>query len=127
MPWAMTAHVLYKEMDEDKPATISVKVINLIRNDIGFNGVLLSDDLSMKALDGTLKSRTAGALAAGCDVALHCNGEMEEMLQVALGGVVLSNQAIKRIERAENLRLENRAPIDGLFDDCVQRLKAMMT
>ena len=127
MPWAMTAHVLYKEIDKDKPATISVKVIRMIRKDIGFDGVLLSDDLSMKALDGTLKSRTASALAAGCDVALHCNGEMAEMTQVASGAVSLSNQAIKRIERAESLRLQKRGPIDGVFFDHVQRLKVMMT
>ena len=127
MPWAMTAHVLYKELDEENPATISVKVINMIRNYIGFDGVLISDDLSMKALDGSLKSRTAGALAAGCDVALHCNGEMLEMVEVASGGSILSNKALKRIEKAENLRLQNRAPIDGVFDDYVQRLKAMMT
>jgi beta-N-acetylhexosaminidase len=127
MPWAMTAHVLYKEMDKDKPATMSTKVINMIRNDIGFDGVLLSDDLSMQALDGSLKYRAAGALAAGCDVVLHCNGDMVEMLQVASGGVPLSNQAIKRIERAENMRLQNRAPFDGAFSDAVQRLDAMMT
>jgi beta-N-acetylhexosaminidase len=126
MPWAMTAHVLYKEIDKDKPATISVKVIKMIRSDIGFDGVLLSDDLSMKALDGSLKNRTACALAAGCDVALHCNGEMMEMIQVASGGVPLSNQAIKRIERAEKLRLNNRTPIDGTFDDHIQRLEEMM-
>ena len=127
MPWAMTAHVLYKELDEDKPATISIKIINMIRNYIGFDGVLISDDLSMKALDGSLKSRTAGALAAGCDVALHCNGEMLEMVEVASGGSLLSNKALKRIEKAENMRLQNRALIDGAFDNYVQRLKAMMT
>lgn len=127
MPWAMTAHVLYKELDEEMPATISVKVINIIRNDIGFDGVLISDDLSMKALDGSLKSRTAGALAAGCDVALHCNGEMVEMMEVASGGIPLANKAIKRIERAENLRLQNKEAIDGVFDDYVQKLKVMMT
>jgi beta-N-acetylhexosaminidase len=127
MPWAMTAHVLYKEMDKDKPATMSTKVIKMIRNDIGFDGVLLSDDLSMQALDGSLKYRAAGALVAGCDVVLHCNGDMVEMLQVASGGVPLSNQAIKRIERAEKMRLQNRAPFEGGFSDAVQRLEAMMT
>jgi beta-N-acetylhexosaminidase len=106
---------------------MSTKVIKMIRNDIGFDGVLLSDDLSMQALDGSLKYRAAGALVAGCDVVLHCNGDMVEMLQVASGGVPLSNQAIKRIERAENMRLQNRAPFDGAFSDAVQRLDAMMT
>ena len=126
MPWAMTAHVLYEELDKDKPATMSAKVIKMIRSDIGFNGVLLSDDLSMQALDGSLKCRATGALAAGCDVALHCNGDMAEMIQVALGGGPLSNQAIKRIEKAENMRLQNRVPLDGVFSDFVQRLEAIM-
>ena len=126
MPWAMTAHVLYKELDKNKPATMSAKVIKMIRSDIGFNGVLLSDDLSMQALDGSLKYRSAGALAAGCDLALHCNGDMVEMMQVASGGFPLSNQAIKRIERAENMRIQNRVPLDGAFSVSVQRLMAMM-
>lgn len=127
MPWAMTAHVLYKALDEDKPATTSVKVIKMIRSDIGFDGVLLSDDLSMQALDGSLKHRTAGALAAGCDVVLHCNGDMVEMTQVASGGVLLSNQAIKRIERSESIRFKKILPIEDAFDDLAQGLKAMMT
>lgn len=127
MPWAMTAHVLYKELDEDKPATTSIKVIKMIRSDIGFEGVLLSDDLSMQALDGSLKSRTASALAAGCDVALHCNGEMLEMIQVASGADLLSNQAIKRIKRSENIRSAKKKPSEGAFNDLVQDLKAMMS
>jgi len=127
MPWAMTAHVLYKELDQDKPATMSAKVIEMIRKDIGFGGVLLSDDLSMQALDGSFKYRTAGALAAGCDVALHCNGDMAEMLQVASGCVPLSDQALQRLERAENRRLENKTPLDGAYDDEVQRLEEIMT
>ena len=127
MPWAMTAHVLYKELDEDKPATMSAKVIKMIRRDIGFDGVLLSDDLSMQALDGSFKYRTAGALAAGCDVALHCNGDMAEMLQVASGCIPLSDQAMDRIEKAENMRLENTAPLDGAYSDAVLRLEELMT
>jgi beta-N-acetylhexosaminidase len=127
MPWAMTAHVLYKKLDGDKPATMSAKIIKMIRNDIGFDGVLLSDDLSMQALDGSFECRTADALAAGCDVALHCNGKMAEMIQVASGGSSLSDKATERIIRAENMRLQNRTPLDCEFSDAVQRLEAMMT
>ena len=127
MPWAMTAHVLFKEIDKDNAVTMSATAIQLIRNHIGFEGVLLSDDLSMQALDGSLKHRTEGALAAGCDVALHCNGKMIEMVQVASGGLPLSTEAIKRVEKAEKIRLQNRVPFEGKFDDQVQRLKAMMT
>ena len=127
MPWAMTAHVLYKALDEDKPATTSAKVIKMIRSQIGFDGVLLSDDLSMQALDGSLKHRTSGALAAGCDVALHCNGDMVEMTQVASGGGLLSNNAVKRIMRSENMRLKKRLPMEGTFDDLILELKAMLS
>ena len=126
MPWAMTAHVLYKKLDEDKPATMSAKVIKMIRNDIGFDGVLLSDDLSMQALDGSFDCRTADALAAGCDVALHCNGKMAEMIQVASGGASLSNQAIERIVRAEKMRLQYKVSLDCEFNDAVQRLEVIM-
>ena len=127
MPWAMTAHVLYQQIDRDYPATLSKKVIQLIRNHIGFEGLLLSDDLSMEALDGSLKHRTVGALAAGCDVVLHCNGQMDEMVQVVSGGLPLSDQAKKRVENAENFRIQSRVSLDGTFDDYVQKLEAMLT
>ncbi|MBH89724.1 MAG: beta-N-acetylhexosaminidase [Magnetovibrio sp.] len=127
MPWAMTAHVLYQQIDRDYPATLSKKVIQLIRNHIGFEGLLLSDDLSMEALDGSLKHRTVGALAAGCDVVLHCNGQMDEMVQVVSGGLPLSDQAKKRVENAENFRIQSRVSLDGTFDYYVQKLEAMLT
>lgn len=85
-PWAMTAHVVYTALD-DQPATLSPKVIqDVIRDYMGFEGVLLSDDLGMHALSGTLTQRTHGALNAGCDIALHCSGnlmETREVLQAA--------------------------------------------
>lgn len=100
-PWAMTAHVVYTALDADHPATTSKTVIgDIIRGEIGFDGLLVSDDLSMKALSGTLGERTAAALAAGCDVALHCNGEMEEMVAVANATGHLSAAALERIARA---------------------------
>jgi beta-N-acetylhexosaminidase len=82
IPWAMTAHITYTAID-DKPATLSSKTINVIRHEIGFNGLLLTDDLSMKALAGTFEERTANSLKAGCDIALHCNGEPVEMEAIA--------------------------------------------
>ena len=79
MPIAMTAHVIYTEVDPDRPATTSSAVITrIMRRLIGFDGLLLSDDLSMQALGGSLGERAAAALAAGCDVALHCNGRRDE-------------------------------------------------
>ena len=86
MPWAMTAHVVYSEIDGEAPATLSRHILTeIVRRRIGFEGLLVSDDLSMKALRGSMTGRAAGALAAGCDVALHCNGDMAEMEAVAAG------------------------------------------
>ena len=84
MPWAMTAHVVYTAYDEARPATLSRRVIDrVIRGHIGFDGILLSDDLNMKALAGDLGELAASSIGAGCDLALHCNGDMAEMTRVA--------------------------------------------
>ena len=80
----MTAHVVYESIDPQRPATTSPKVIrDVIRGEIGFDGLLMSDDLSMKALDGPLAARAKAAQFAGCDLVLHCNGDMDEMRDVA--------------------------------------------
>ena len=85
-PIAMTAHVVYDSIDPQRPATTSPKVIrDVIRGEIGFDGLLMSDDLSMKALDGPLAARAKAALFAGCDVVLHCNGDMDEMKRRGVG------------------------------------------
>ena len=77
LPWAMTAHVIYEHYDPEFPVTVSAKVIkNIIRGEIGFHGVLVSDDLAMQALSGTPAERATAALAAGCDIALYCPGDM---------------------------------------------------
>lgn len=80
---AMTAHITYTDIDPQYCATLSPKVINIIRQDIGFSGLLMTDDLSMKALSGSFAERTTQALEAGCDIILHCNGKMEEMQEIA--------------------------------------------
>jgi beta-N-acetylhexosaminidase len=90
--------VVYDAVDPRRPATTSPKVIDqVIRGWIGFDGVLVSDDLSMEALDGDLSARTAAALAAGCDIALHCNGQRTEMEAVAAAAGPLSAQAVRRL------------------------------
>lgn len=100
--WAMTAHVVYKAIDANAPATTSAKIIReIIRGWIGFDGVLVSDDLSMKALGGSFESRTTGALDAGCDVILHCNGDMAEMEAIARVLRPLTDKARERLVRAE--------------------------
>jgi beta-N-acetylhexosaminidase len=77
LPWAMTAHVIYEQYDPEFPATVSVKVIkDIIRGEIGFKGTLISDDLAMQALSGAPDERALAALAAGCDIALYCPGDM---------------------------------------------------
>lgn len=105
MPWAMTAHIVYRAFDPELPATLSRRVIGeIIRTGIGFDGVLISDDLSMRALGGSLGERARRALEAGCDVALHCNAEMREMALVAAAAAPLSAAARRRVERGEAQR-----------------------
>jgi beta-N-acetylhexosaminidase len=99
--WAMTAHIVFRAIDPRAPVTLSAPAIErIVRSTIGFDGVLVSDDLSMQALRGDLESRAAGALAAGCDVVLHCNGDMDEMRAVARATGPLSRAARARLERA---------------------------
>ncbi len=82
LPLAMTAHIIYTSLDPISPVTISKKAISYIRNNIGFNGLLISDDLNMKALKGSLTELTKQTLNAGCDFALHCSGDFNEMNEV---------------------------------------------
>ena len=102
MPWAMTAHVVYAAFDPDRPATTSPLVVaQVIRRHIGFDGVLIGDDLSMEALAGSIAERAAATLAAGCDLTLHCNGKMAEMETLA--------DAIPEIGAAAKARLARTA------------------
>ncbi|MBX3530753.1 MAG: beta-N-acetylhexosaminidase [Rhizobiaceae bacterium] len=101
MPMAMTAHVVYTAIDPDAPATTSRKVISqIVRGEIGFDGLLMSDDVSMKALSGDFGQRTAAIFAAGCDVVLHCNGVMDEMTAVAARTPELAGDALERANAA---------------------------
>lgn len=100
MPIAMTAHVVFDAIDPKKPATTSKKAIRLMREDLGFGGLILTDDLSMKALSGALKDRAEAALKAGCDVVLHCNGDLSEMAEVARGVGRLKGKARRRADAA---------------------------
>ena len=101
LPMAMTAHVVFSALDAAQPATTSATIIDqVIRGAMNFQGLLMSDDVSMNALSGTLAERTRASLKAGCDVALHCNGQMEEMRAVASESPVLVGEALQRAERA---------------------------
>jgi beta-N-acetylhexosaminidase len=123
MPWAMTAHVVFSAIDDRRPATLSPAVIdNIIRGSIGFDGVLVSDDIGMGALAGSIEERVAGALEAGCDVALHCNGTLEEMQQAAAAATPVSMAAMHRVARGEALRRRSfrefdRREAEARFDE----------
>ncbi len=100
-PMAMTAHVVYEAIDPQRPATTSPKLIrDVIRGQMGFDGLLMSDDVSMNALSGPISVRVKASLFAGCDVVLHCNGKMEEMREVAEEAKPLEGQALKRAQAA---------------------------
>jgi beta-N-acetylhexosaminidase len=100
-PMAMTAHVIYTAIDKNAPATLSRKVIkSVIRESIGFRGLLITDDLSMKALSGTFAEKCQTALAAGCDMLLHCNGVLSEMREVADAAGELKGKALRRARAA---------------------------
>lgn len=102
---AMTAHVVYADIDEEHCATVSKDVIaRIIRGEIGFDGLLMSDDLSMQALDGTLRQRGERAAKAGCELLMHCNGQMKEMVQIAHAAVRLDGKALERTQKAEAAR-----------------------
>lgn len=111
MPLGMTAHVRYLDLDATRPATLSPVVLGeFVRDRIGFAGLLFSDDLSMEALPGAIEDRAAGAVAAGCDVALHCNGDFDEMRRVADAVPEMGRHALRRWQIAEDMRRRSRRP-----------------
>jgi beta-N-acetylhexosaminidase len=125
LPMAMTAHVVFSSLDPAHPATTSATIIEqVIRGVIGFQGLLMSDDVSMNALAGSIAERTRAIFAAGCDMVLHCNGKLDEMRKVAAETPELSGQALERASRALASRrapqafdrLAARAELDGLIE-----------
>jgi beta-N-acetylhexosaminidase len=128
LPWAMTGHLLFEAVDPEAAITVSARgVKEVIRDHIGFDGLLLTDDLSMQALGGSLGDRAARALAAGCDVALHCNGKMAEMADIAGRTGPLSEVAGRRFDAGRGFLARHRAPAGkaGLVD-AAQRLAALL-
>ncbi|MEL7470593.1 MAG: glycoside hydrolase family 3 N-terminal domain-containing protein [Pseudomonadota bacterium] len=110
-PLGMTAHIVYEAIDPENCATQSPDVISLIRSELGFDGLLMTDDLSMKALSGTMAQRAERSLNAGCDVVLHCNGDMTEMAGVASRVPGLAGAALERADRADALRFSKRSSV----------------
>jgi len=110
LPMAMTAHVVFSALDPAHPATTSATIIGqVIRGVIGFQGLLMSDDVSMNALAGSIAERTRAIFAAGCDMVLHCNGKLDEMREVARETPELSGKALERAQRALASRRSPRA------------------
>ncbi|EKV31411.1 Beta N-acetyl-glucosaminidase [Caenispirillum salinarum AK4] len=124
-PYGMTAHIVYTALDPDRPATTSPTVIRgVVRGELGFEGLLMTDDLSMKALTGDFAVRAAESLAAGCDLVLHCNGDMDEMTAVARGCRPLDLDAQARVKRLDVFKAQRlksltvgaiRAELDDLL------------
>ena len=100
LPMAMTAHIIFAAIDAVHPATQSPDMIRVIRNVIGFGGLLMTDDLNMNALAGSLADRTSRSIAAGCDVALHCKGDLDQMIAVATAAGDMTGPALSRASAA---------------------------
>lgn len=112
MPIAMTAHVVFTAVDGKRPATTSKKAVKLMREHLGFGGLLLSDDLGMAALSGDFTARAGSALKAGCDLVVHCSGDMAEMRQVAVGVGKLKGKAARRAAAALARIVHTPEPLD---------------
>lgn len=113
VPFAMTAHIVYTALDAARPATTSSAIIaDVIRGELGFSGLLMTDDLSMKALTGRFEDRARASLDAGCDLLLHCNGDMAEMRAVMAGCRPLDAAGAERWERVQGLRAATPPDLD---------------
>ena len=120
----MTAHIVYEAYDAERPATLSPVIVNeVIRGEIGFDGLLFTDDLKMKALGGAIPERIAGAYDAGCDVALACNFTMDEKKQSA---GALRDLAGRSAERAKAAMADLQAPERGDTSEAYERLNALI-
>jgi hypothetical protein len=114
MPMAMSAHVIYAAVDPRRPGTTSRRVLRrVVREAIGFDGLLMTDDLSMKALTGDFTQRAKDSLAAGCDIVLHCNGDMAEMQGVIAGTRTLSGRSAQRARAALGRLARTPEPFDA--------------
>ncbi len=111
LPMAMTAHLVFSDIDPENPATQSAECIKLIRQGIGFDGLLMTDDIGMEALSGSIAERTRAAIAAGCDVVLHCNGTLEDRRAASDAAGLMTPVAQIRAERALSAR-KAPAPFD---------------
>jgi beta-N-acetylhexosaminidase len=118
LPWMMTAHIVYDALDPHLPATLSATVIgSVIRGRIGFEGVLVTDDLAMKALSGVPADLAAQALAAGCDIALYCSGDFAATQALLLSCPRLTPAAEQRLRAGRNAAANRRLTLDPALLD----------
>jgi beta-N-acetylhexosaminidase len=122
-PMGMTSHIVFDAWDRDRPATLSPIVIEqVIRGMIGFDGLLMTDDIDMKALSGTAGEKAAGAIAAGCDLVLDCWARMDEMVEIASRLGPIADAARVRLDRA----MASVGPAQGDFDELIARRDAFL-
>jgi beta-N-acetylhexosaminidase len=126
LPLAMTAHIVFPALDTARPATQSAEVIGYIRQTIGFAGALMTDDLNMKALGGSIADRVTAARAAGCDLVLHCDGDLAEMAAVAAATPALTGASLRRCDAALAARPAARVTARDI-PDLKARLAALGT
>ena len=123
LPLGMTAHLVFTAIDPDAPATLSRRMVKIIRNEIGFGGLLMTDDISMQALRGPVVARAQAALRAGCDLVLHCNGALDEMEALADACPLLDTEARARADRA---LAQRRDPDTVDMSACEAELASLM-
>ncbi|MEM9840735.1 MAG: beta-N-acetylhexosaminidase [Pseudomonadota bacterium] len=120
----LTAHVLYTDIDKDRPGTLSPTIVKeLIRAKWGYDGLIITDDINMNALGGTIEERSRDALAAGCEIICHCNGEREDMEAVAKASIDLTGDTLRRADRARSVSLALPKPFD--LEAAKSRLEAL--
>ena len=129
IPAGMTAHVVLTAVDDERPATLSDRVIGgIIRRRFGFDGLLMTDDISMDALNGPVSERAEKAIRAGCDLVLHCNGDADEMAAVAAAVPELAGDALRRAEAAfdstSQSAAHDRKALHARFDDILAQVEA---
>ena len=122
LPISMTAHITYTSID-NTPATISKKMLSLIRNDLGYKNLIITDDISMGALEGTIFERSKSSIDAGCDIVLHCNGDLKEMIDVANASGQLTSQGEERSQFALE---QKRPPKEESIDELQYELSKLM-
>lgn len=125
LPIGMTGHVVYSAIDPESPATQSSKAIGIVRSEIGFDGLLMTDDISMNALAGGMRERVRRSLDAGCDLVLHCNGKMSEMAEAAEEAGTLAGASASRASRALEARPDS-APGGRRVADAIREFESIM-